>query len=93
MNSSLTQLRHRWPHKDEEIVISAYEASDGNEHHIRQCFCCGITKITIIPPIATEAYHVWVTASGREWVGEATPPCSSVGLVETMSAPAEVPFT
>lgn len=87
-------MTHRWPPRSEWQCITAHESRDGNEHHIRQCMSCNITKITIIPPNAFESWHEWITESGREWVGEITPPCIPKGVAEAVhGAPAEVPFS
>ena len=67
--------RHSWP--DElKHVVSAHETRDGNEHHIKQCVHCGMTRITIIPPHGF-AWHEWVTPEGKLWVGELVPPCGA----------------
>lgn len=66
---------HRWPDHDSWNVVLACESRDGNEHHIRQCLICGLTKITVITPRG-KPWHEWVTADGRgTWVGEQRPPC------------------
>jgi hypothetical protein len=74
---------HKWPPKEEWIVVTHRDAKDGNEHIIRQCLACDLVKETIITPVKTRAWHEWITASGEPWVGEATPPpCIATGLVE-----------
>ena len=87
-------MNHRWPPKHEEIVVTAHESCDGNEHHIRQCLACNITKVTVIPPRVQDSWHEWITSSGEAWIGEATPPCIPKGVVEGVDdPPREVPFT
>lgn len=78
------QTRHRWPQKELWNVVIAQDSSDGNEHHVRQCLVCEMTKITVIDPF-NFAWHEWVTPHGLEWVGESTPPCG----VEKSSASQE----
>lgn len=72
-------MSHIWPEKGEWHCVLAHECRDGNEKIVRQCMACHIVKETVIPPVAKEAWHEWITRSGARWIGEATPPCLAKG--------------
>lgn len=74
-------MNHRWPPKHEEIVVTAQDSRDGNEHHLRQCIACGIFKIMVMPAVTFDLWIEWITASGTEWEGAGEPPCIPKGVV------------
>lgn len=65
--------RHKWDNETEKR-IAATEFSDGNARNIKSCQVCSMKRITVIPPNGFP-WHEWLTADGRKWVGETTPPC------------------
>lgn len=63
--------RHRWDHDSEKRFAAEGERLAYNE---KVCQVCKIKKLTIQPPSGFP-WHEWVTANGKTWTGDATPPC------------------
>lgn len=77
-------MNHRWPYKHEEIVVTSQDSRDGNEHHIRQCLVCSMTKITMIEAGSSAHSRVWIARDGSEYMFE--PSCRPHARVEGLAA-------
>lgn len=81
----MASTRHKWPEDRHAKIFLAQETRDGLERHERTCIQCGMTRITVIPPVGWP-WHEWRTKDGPVWVGEATPPCLFV-VVKQVAKP------
>jgi len=70
-----TSRRHKWDHEREQRLAGTDRLLSCN---IKQCLVCRMKKITMIPPYGFP-WHEWLTADGKTWVGETTPPCLPLG--------------
>lgn len=67
--------KHRWDKVPTKIA--ATESADGNARTERECMFCGLTKITVHPPVGMP-WREWRTRGGEILRGAATPECVAV---------------